>query len=274
MLPANFSIYDFMVNGFKMTFGRVRLFIMTILTMLGLLVATMFGMLIIISPTLFKIWHMLPSIKQIVTNAVMQDGAGVLKGGMGMLHGGMQMVTGIFTGGAGIVGLANTKATVVATFIEKVKASLTTLDYALFILAWVFFLVIMMGLMIGFMRIVLDVVSTGDSTVSRILSCFNYIPRFFVASLISMVLISVGLALLVVPGIILILRLRFFPYYMIDKNMGAIASLKASFHATKGMVWELLGLNIIAAVIATFIPVFGAAIACCMVAGAYRVLPR
>ncbi len=274
MLRANFSIYDLMVNGFKKTFGHIVLFLLTALTSFGLLIAALFGMIIIISPTLFKIWHMLPSIKAVMTALEMQSGLGIIKGGFGVVQGGMRMFGGLIPGASKMMSSSMPNANMVAQFIQKIKASLTAFDYTLFVIAHIFLIAVVLGLVLGFMRIVLDVVDTGSSTVSRILSCFHMVFRFFVASIMGIIVICFGLILFIIPGIILMLRLRFFPYYIIDKNMGALDSLKESYRATKGLVWDLLGLNIVAAVIVSLIPFFGIPVACFMLAGAYRVLPQ
>lgn len=276
MLQTNFSIYDLTVNGFKMTFRHVRLFILTMLTCIGLIVAAIFGMLVIVSPTLIKIWNMLPSIKQVMAAIGIKTSAGIIQGGMSIVQGGMQMIGGLLPGGSSLMRMSegSSKAAIIAQFVKHVEASFTTIDYVLFVLAVLFFTIVLVGLVIGFLRIVLDVVDTGNSTVSRILSCFHMVPRFFAASIMGTIVIGLGLIFFIVPGIILMLRLYCFPYYIIDKNMGALESLKASFRATKGLVWDLLGLNILAAGIASFIPVFGIPVACFMLAGVYRVLPR
>ncbi len=50
-----------------------------------------------------------------------------------------------------------------------------------------------------------------------------------------------GLFLLIIPGIIFMVMLALYPYFIIDKNMGPIQSLKASRSLTKGVRFKLLG---------------------------------
>lgn len=76
-------------------------------------------------------------------------------------------------------------------------------------------------------------------------------------------IITLGLLLLIVPGIYAIGRLIFAPYVMFDKDLGIIDSLKASANLTKGNagpVWAAIGLTIlfgIGAGIVGGLPVFG-----------------
>lgn len=61
-------------------------------------------------------------------------------------------------------------------------------------------------------------------------------------------IITIGLILLIVPGIYAIGRLIFAPYLMFDKDLGIIDSLKASANLTKGNagpVWASIGLTIL-----------------------------
>ena len=48
-----------------------------------------------------------------------------------------------------------------------------------------------------------------------------------------------GLILLIIPGIILIIMFEMYSYFIVDKNMGPIESLKASRFLTKGARWQL-----------------------------------
>jgi hypothetical protein len=264
-----FSIYDFTVNGFKKTLDNIKLFVLSALAFMGVAFAAMLGALVIVSPILFRIWPILASFKQAMTT-MMAQGTGIVQGGMGMMPGGM-MAGGMMSGAMGMMGnVAQMKINIW----KQISPLLTTMDFVLMTLAVLFVAVVMVGLVVGFLRIVLDVVDTGSSSVSRLLSCFHLAPRFLVASLISVVVVLFGFMLLIVPGVILTLRLRFFPYYIIDKNNGAIESLKASWHATKGLEWEILGLIIVSGVLAAFIPVLGIPVSCFMLAFAYRVLPK
>ena len=48
-----------------------------------------------------------------------------------------------------------------------------------------------------------------------------------------------GILLLVVPGIIFAVALGMYPYFILDKKMGPMESLKASRVLTKGARWQL-----------------------------------
>ena len=62
---------------------------------------------------------------------------------------------------------------------------------------------------------------------------------FFAGSLLFGLIIVLGYILLIIPGIILMIKLQFFNYFIVDKDMGPIEALQASWGITKGVKWEL-----------------------------------
>lgn len=72
-----------------------------------------------------------------------------------------------------------------------------------------------------------------------IMGIFGYLPT---VSLISAgnIFALIILAILTIPGIYLIIRLQFYKFFIIDKDMGPIPALKASWKITKGHFWKLV----------------------------------
>jgi|GEM_PF-5086408 len=62
---------------------------------------------------------------------------------------------------------------------------------------------------------------------------------YFLAGIITAVLVALGMILLIVPGLIAAVMLSMGYYYVIDKGMGPIESLKASRNITKGNRWTI-----------------------------------
>ncbi|MDR1115449.1 MAG: hypothetical protein LBL33_04765 [Tannerella sp.] len=85
---------------------------------------------------------------------------------------------------------------------------------------------------------------------------------YIAASLLFMVITSIGFVLLVIPGIYLLLRLQFFFASMVDENTGIIGSLKRSWEITKGQSIRLFVVMLImilisfAGQIALFVGIF------------------
>jgi len=63
--------------------------------------------------------------------------------------------------------------------------------------------------------------------------------RYIGCSILYGLAILGGLILLIIPGIIIGIRLQFGYYFLIDKKMGPVEALKASWGATRGQTWDL-----------------------------------
>lgn len=63
--------------------------------------------------------------------------------------------------------------------------------------------------------------------------------NFFVAMIVMSIVISIGMILLIVPGIILSYMLILTPYLIIDKDMGAIEAITESIKLTKGYKMDI-----------------------------------
>ncbi len=102
---------------------------------------------------------------------------------------------------------------------------------------------------IGLLRISLKL-NAGQPTVFKDLwSGGPWFFKYFIGSVLYGVAVAVGLVLLIIPGIILAVRLKFFDYLIIDKGMNPIQALKASWAMTKDHVWELFVLLFVLALI-------------------------
>jgi hypothetical protein len=71
----------------------------------------------------------------------------------------------------------------------------------------------------------------------------TYFHLFFVSVLVGLSML-LGFVLLIIPGIILSLGLAFSSYFVVEGE-SPVASMKISWHATKGIKWKLLWLVII-----------------------------
>lgn len=82
--------------------------------------------------------------------------------------------------------------------------------------------------------------------------------KIFIAQILSIIMVAVGLLLLIVPGILLIPRIYLTEYFIVDKDMGPVEAIKASMAITKGntgKVWNIIGVGILFAIL--FITIIG-----------------
>jgi uncharacterized membrane protein len=79
---------------------------------------------------------------------------------------------------------------------------------------------------------------------------YKVVLNSFLATLLTMVIVFVGFILLILPGIYLATRLKFYLYFILeDENLGPVDALKKSMDVTKGIFWKLFWWNILLALI-------------------------
>jgi len=66
----------------------------------------------------------------------------------------------------------------------------------------------------------------------------NFLNVIFAAALVQ-VIISAGVVFFIVPGIILACKLAFVPYLVVDRRMGAIEAITASWEMTRGHAFDI-----------------------------------
>ena len=99
-------------------------------------------------------------------------------------------------------------------------------------------------LTVGLVKIGIKVV---DGSEVRIIDLFSGGPVFVtyvLGALLFTLIVLAGFVLLAVPGIILSVMLQYYSYFIIDKNMGPVESIKASAALTKGVRWKLFGFGL------------------------------
>jgi uncharacterized membrane protein len=97
----------------------------------------------------------------------------------------------------------------------------------------------------GFIRITLNV---SDGEKPDAMDLFGEVDkwvRVFFGSILYGLIVLGGLILLIVPGIYWAIKYFFFFYYIVDKDMGTMESLRASGELTNGHKWSLLWLWIV-----------------------------
>lgn len=65
-------------------------------------------------------------------------------------------------------------------------------------------------------------------------------------NIIVVVIVGIGIAMLIIPGIIFACRLAFVPYLIVDREMEVTAALSKSWEMTKGYGWDIFFMGIIA----------------------------
>jgi len=99
--------------------------------------------------------------------------------------------------------------------------------------------------------------------VKELFDVFNNYLNVVLATLLQFAIIGIGIAFLIVPGIIFGCRLAFVPYLVMDKKLDPVRAVEESWRLTRGYGWRIFWLGIVSffLIIAGFIVfIFGAVI--------------
>ena len=107
-------------------------------------------------------------------------------------------------------------------------------SWVVMVVAWVFDLVVWMGLI----RMTLRFVDGDKGELADLFSTFPLILKFLVASIAVGVVVMVGFCLLVIPGIYWSIRLYMFPWVLVDKDVGPFEAMRQSWEMTRGSCWN------------------------------------
>jgi uncharacterized membrane protein len=114
------------------------------------------------------------------------------------------------------------------------------------------FFIVFLVIQLGAYNLMLKIVDGHKGDVKDLYTYPNAgmkILRNIVAGLIVGFIVGIGLIFFILPGIYLAVRLMFFTYYIVDKEVGIMDSIKMSWALTKGGVINLFLLGLLFAVI-------------------------
>lgn len=92
---------------------------------------------------------------------------------------------------------------------------------------------------LGIIKIGLKVYAGEKFEISEMFTNYQPFLNYFLASILYAVAVILGLILLIIPGIIIAIRMGYYGYLIVDKEMGPVDALKESFKMTKGNCWNL-----------------------------------
>ena len=114
-------------------------------------------------------------------------------------------------------------------------------------------------IMAGYIKYILDFIRTGEFDHKKIIDTIkSKWLELLIGLALTYLIVSIGIVLLVIPGIIAALGLAFVSYIIIDSDTSGIDSLKKSWEMMKGYKWDyfLFILSFIGWIILSFFTLF------------------
>lgn len=98
---------------------------------------------------------------------------------------------------------------------------------------------------IGFVSIALLLVSGKKADFNALFVSLKPYVNFVIATILYSLIVGLGFILFIIPGIYFGLKYQLFPYFIIDRKAGILASLRLSGLATKGVKLDMLLLGLV-----------------------------
>ena len=126
---------------------------------------------------------------------------------------------------------------------EDFEAERFTLSHAMGILYWLMLLPVFQY---GAHYINLKAARNQDFEVKEMFIGFNKYLNIVLANLLMMALVGIGLIVFIIPGIIVLCRLAFVPYLVMDQDLGPVPAVETSWKMTRGYGWTVFGMALLA----------------------------
>ncbi|HNB24195.1 MAG TPA: YciC family protein [Candidatus Melainabacteria bacterium] len=132
-----------------------------------------------------------------------------------------------------------------ASFVMGYNGTMTMSNIGLQLLMHFISAIIVLTVEIGMMNVFLLALDGQKVNADDCFKCIKFLPTYFAFVFLSRILIVLGYISFIVPGIILQISFQFAGYFILEKKMGPIAAMKASWAICEGARWQLILLALI-----------------------------
>lgn len=101
----------------------------------------------------------------------------------------------------------------------------------------------------GLLKAAVMFVDGRRPTADNLIGTARFFLNYLAASILYSLIVTIGLILLIIPGIYFAIRYQFFGFLIVDRGVGPLESLSQSATLTQGVKWKLLGLDVLTIVI-------------------------
>jgi len=96
------------------------------------------------------------------------------------------------------------------------------------------------GLNLGYFKIAVDAVDSKAPEFKELFSCFSLLLKYLIAAILYVIVVSIGLVLFIIPGVIWAVQFGFFPFVIVKERLGPFSALRKSSELTSGVKGRLI----------------------------------
>lgn len=115
-----------------------------------------------------------------------------------------------------------------------------TLPLVVTILITALYIFIQTVIKMGIIKISLKFTDGKKAEYADLINTYKLFWRYFFSSVLYALIVTAGLLLLIIPGIIWAIRYQFFGYFVLDEGAGPFEAIAKSGDITRGAWWDLL----------------------------------
>lgn len=136
--------------------------------------------------------------------------------------------------------------TIIMTVVNFAQETATKHEYlVLALLIGLFGVLLQMIIGMGMIRLALHYAKNETVSIKEAFYPTKHLGHYIAGSLFYLGIVIIGFVLFIIPGVIWGLRYQFFPYLVVEKEMGAREALRKSRAISKGHTWSLFVLAIV-----------------------------
>jgi len=113
------------------------------------------------------------------------------------------------------------------------------------ILGFFYWLLVLPVFQYGASYLYLKAARNQSFEVKEVFNGFNKYFKVVLAHLLTLCLVFLGLIFFIIPGIIILCRLAFVPYIVMDQDLGPVAAVEKSWQMTRGHGWTIFGMGLL-----------------------------
>ncbi len=96
------------------------------------------------------------------------------------------------------------------------------------------------GINLGYIKLAVDIVEEKAPEFKELFSCFSLLLKYIIAAILYFVVVSIGLVLFIIPGVIWAVQFGFYPFVIVKERLGPFSALRKSSEITSGVKGRLI----------------------------------